>query len=110
MAKSKPHDPVKFSAEQAAKARTIAPRTVKLPKKFIPHDGGDCPVEPDSYVELLVRTSEGIGGTSVQRAREVEWNSAKHEGGFGAIVAYRPALGEGSYFHHHDRFKIAGIA
>lgn len=99
----------KDAAEATRKAQRS--RTLSLPKGFKKHDGGPCPVEPDSYVELLIRTGEGIGGTRVQRAKEHEWEDDKHEGGLGAIVAYRPADGpqEISVFRRHDRFKIKGI-
>lgn len=86
------------------------PRTIPLPASFVRHDGGGCPVDGESYVELLIRTGEGIGGTSVQRARDHVWEADQHEGGLGAIVAYRPApRGEASTFEPTDRFKLKGL-
>jgi hypothetical protein len=84
-------------------------KTISLSKEFIKHDGGPCPIDPESYVEPIIRTSEGFGSGGVVLARTHFWEADKHEAGLGAIVAYRLARrGEEPHFHGHDRFKVKG--
>lgn len=85
-------------------------QTVTLAPEFIKHKGGACPVDPDSYVEPIIRTAEGFGSGGVVLARTHFWEADNHEGGLGAIVAYRPARrGEEPHFHNHERFKAKGL-
>jgi hypothetical protein len=62
-----------------------------VPDGFILHDGGECPVFPDQYVEMLVRTGEGLGSSGIIKAKLQHWEDSEHEGGYGAVVAYRLA-------------------
>lgn len=99
-----------MEAKLSAAMRPAARKTAGLPKGFKRHRGGKCPVDPNSYVEPLIRTSEGIGSGGIVRASDHEWSSKHHKDGLGAIVAYRPAVrGEPPTFHGHDRFKVKGI-
>lgn len=80
--------------------------TKRIPKEFIRHDGGDCPVDPEAYVEALVKTSQGIGSAGVMRAKMHAWNDDDHPAnGVGRIVGYRLVVrDEPPHFHSHDRF------
>lgn len=81
---------------------------LKIPKGFIHHDGGECPVEPDALVECLCRTIDGFGSAGVTRARYHEWDASKHEGGYGAVVAYRLADNYSPAIHPHERAASPG--
>lgn len=75
-----------------ASSRDIGlPRAAELPEGFIAHGGGECPVDPESYVEPLIQTSEGLGSGGVCKARMHDWVAANHPDGLGAVIAYRPA-------------------
>ena len=62
---------------------------MSIPEGYTAHDGGDCPVEPDTFVDCIIRTSEGLGHSGVMRAKLHEWNASKHPDGIGAVVGYR---------------------
>ena len=64
---------------------------IGLPEGFIAHDGGECPIDPDTYVDCIIRTSEGLGHSGVARAKLHEWDELQHPGGIGAVVGYRLA-------------------
>lgn len=84
--------------------------TVALPPEFTAHDGGACPVDPESYVEPIIRTAQGFGSGGVVKARTHFWEADKHEGGLGAIVAYRAArAGDAPSYHGRERFKVRGL-
>jgi hypothetical protein len=53
-------------------------------------NGCGCPsdVEPQSYVELMIRTSEGAGSSGYRRGWLVDWDQGE-KGGLGQIVGYR---------------------
>lgn len=86
-------------------------KAIALPKGFKKHDGGNCPVDPNTIVEPLIRTAEGIGSGGITFARMHEWNRDAHEGHLGEVVAYRLAVrGEDPRFHGTHRFKVKGIA
>lgn len=84
--------------------------TATLPSDFIVHDGGECPVDAQDAVEVIIRTAEGFG-SNVCRAKFHEWRSDRHEGGIGAVVAYRPVVNTRAepHFHNDARFHIDGI-
>lgn len=109
MAKPKPHDVEAYVKKQARalEAKRAKRDTIALPEGFIRHKGGDCPIDPNDYIEPIVRTSEGFGVGSIAQARFSEWPHDMHEAGLGAIVAYRPAQrGEANTFPLDYRFKI----
>jgi hypothetical protein len=71
---------------------------VGLPTGFLEHDGNECPVDPDSYVDLIIMTGETdeagirlLGHSGAVKAKMHEWRWAAHEDGHGIIVGYRPA-------------------
>jgi hypothetical protein len=73
-----------------------------IPEGYIEHDGGECPVAPDQFVNCIIRTSEGLGHSQITRARLHEWASSKHPGGIGAVVAYKTFDGP----VHHEQAGI----
>jgi hypothetical protein len=95
--KSKPvHDPVE------------APPRFQFPAKgFKHHDGGNCPVDPEQYVETIIRTAEGYGSGGVTKALVHFWNYEAHdeEAGLGEVVGYRLAKrGEEALIDPMERF------
>lgn len=79
---------------------------MRLPRGFKAHDGGECPLDPDAYVETLIQTSEGVGSGGVAQARVHDWVAANHPGGLGAVLAYRMAVkDEEAHFHARARWK-----
>ena len=80
---------------------------MRLPKGFKRHRGGDCPVDPEQYVEMLILTSQGLGSSGVMEARFHQWEHGKHEQGLGAVVGYRLARrGEVRTFEAHHRIAV----
>ena len=79
----------------------------KLPNGFKHHHGDGCPVNPEQYVEAIIRTSEGFGSAGVTKAQYHDWTFEAHEpeGGLGEVVGYRMAkAGERPKFGPEDRF------
>lgn len=60
-----------------------------LPKNYLRHKGGGCPVDPEQFVDCIVRTAEGFGHSGVMRAKLHEWRASEHPDGIGAVVGYR---------------------
>lgn len=86
--------------------KKIPPRFV-FPDGFIRHYGEGCPVDPDQFVEAIIRTAEGYGSTGVVRARLHNWTAKAHEkeGGLGEVVGYRLAVrGEPAALDLFERF------
>lgn len=78
---------------------------VKLPDGFTAHDGKACPVDPEQFVETIIRTDEGLGTGGVSRARLHDWSAKAHKDGIGAVVGYRVATrGEESLLDPTERF------
>lgn len=59
-----------------------------LPENYIPYDGLGCPVEPNQYVDLIIRTKEGLGHSGIMQARLHDWTQNQIDG-IGHVVAYR---------------------
>jgi hypothetical protein len=69
---------------------------VGIPEGYTLHDGSGLPsdVEPEQFVDLIIRTGEGLAHSGVVRARTHFWDQDAPDT-FGHIVAYRLAqLGE----------------
>lgn len=64
---------------------------MKMPKGFIEHKGGPIPVDPERFVETLIRTADGFGSGGVGRATYHLWEHHHHDKGVGAVVGYRLA-------------------
>lgn len=70
---------------------------MSIPEGYIEHDGGPAPVEPDEYVDCIIRTGEVADGyylfghSGVCQARDHVWEWALHPDGVGAVVASRSA-------------------
>lgn len=62
-----------------------------LPEGYVPHDGGKCPVDPEWYMDLIIRTAEGLAHSGVGRAKFHEWEDSKHPSELGTIAGYREA-------------------
>lgn len=60
-------------------------------KGFKKHGGGPCPLDPESYVETLILTAEGIGSGGVTKAKLHSWETFSEEAGLGTVVGYRLA-------------------
>lgn len=63
-----------------------------LPDGFTRYKNGQgCPadVEPQMYVELMVRTAEGFGCSGLRRGWLVDWDMGHKKGGLGSVAGYR---------------------
>lgn len=83
------------------------PKLFKFPKGFTKHPGDGCPVNPDTFIEAIIRTAEGFGSSGVTRARLHDWTAEAHEPqkGLGEVVGYRLAQpGEAPRFSATERF------
>lgn len=78
-----------------------------LPKGYKAHSGKDMPVDPETLVDCIIRTADGLGHSGVTRARYHEWDPALHEKGIGAVVGYRVASAYEPMPHDklHKRWK-----
>jgi hypothetical protein len=62
-----------------------------FPEGYKVHDGGECPVDPETPVDCIVMTADGPGHSGVQRARMQVWPHSEHPDGHGRVLAYREA-------------------
>jgi hypothetical protein len=61
-----------------------------LPDGFKAHDGKGIPVSPETYIEGIVYTAEGLGSTGVMKAGYHDWDwSNGNDPDLGDIVGYR---------------------
>lgn len=82
--------------------------TSGLPKGYKAHRGKKCPVEPSEHVDLIIRTTDGLGHSGVCRASFHDWDTSHHPGGIGAIVGWRLAEPGEPEPHDHRRKRLAG--
>lgn len=66
-----------------------------LPEGYLAHDGGECPVLPNAYVDCIIRTDEGLGHSGVGMAKLHDWTLS----GIGSVAGWRP----GVHGEHVDR-------
>lgn len=62
---------------------------VDIPEGWIAHDGGPCPVDLQTHVEVILRCGEIINNAAI----ELEWNHLIGRDGMSGdfdIVAYKP--------------------
>lgn len=63
---------------------------MNLPEDYTAYDGKGCPVDPDDYVDLIIRTAEGLGHSGIMRAKLHDWEQDEPDG-LGHVVGYRLA-------------------
>lgn len=61
----------------------LKPEAVPTAIHLIPHDGGPCPVEEESFVITQMR----VGVMDIEKAFRLRWN---HKNAAGDIIAYCP--------------------
>jgi hypothetical protein len=62
---------------------------VGLPKGYKAYDGKGCPVDGDQFVDLIIRTGEGLAHSGRTRARFHGWEHPN--GRLGNIVGWKKA-------------------
>lgn len=59
-----------------------------LPEGYIPHDGGVCPIDKQTRVQVIVQTSTGLGLSVISKAEMHVWEESFHAEGIGAVLGY----------------------
>lgn len=64
-------------------------RFKRIPEGYTQHDGKNMPCLPGEYVDVVIKTAQGLGFAGPMKAFLQDWNSANHPKGIGAVIAYK---------------------
>lgn len=91
--------------------------SLTFPEDYIAHDGGECPVDPETFVDCIIVTCHNddpndcemhaLGHSGIMRAKYHVWPWSEHPDGRGRVVAYRlDHSGEDSHVNVHKRTDL----